>query len=113
MVGKYALRWMGVPVYTGYVSFFRTTQLSDIHRAFVQTNEWLAVDESGIEEHDLGFHSIEHRSSRKLKRYGEDWFIRLCDEHSYCLAVDTQKIQVPHVLNYNCAWLDESNDHGT
>ncbi|KAG0642976.1 hypothetical protein HOY80DRAFT_948377 [Tuber brumale] len=112
MVGKYALRWMGVPVYTGYTIdiLVRTTQLSNIHRAFVQTKEWLEVDESGIEEHDLEFHCIEHRLSRKLKRYNEDWFIRLCDEDSYCLAVDTQKTQVPHVLNYNCA-LVESEFH--
>ncbi|KAG0138602.1 hypothetical protein HOY82DRAFT_595776 [Tuber indicum] len=53
-----------------------------------------------MKEHDLEYHCIEHRFSRKLQMYDDDWFIRICDEDSYCLAVYTQKMQVTHVLNY-------------
>jgi len=63
-----------------------------------------------MQEMDPKFHRVEHQSVRKLKRYDDEWFICLCDEDSYCLTVDTQKIQVPHVVNYNSA-LVESEFH--
>ncbi|KAG0130087.1 hypothetical protein HOY82DRAFT_592247 [Tuber indicum] len=112
MVGKYALRWMGVPAYTGYTVdiLVRTTQLVSIHQAFIQTGEWREVDESCTDELDLEFHAVEHRSVRKLKRFDDDWFLSLCDEGSCSLAVDTKKIQVPHVVNCNSV-LVESEFH--
>ncbi|KAG0137702.1 hypothetical protein HOY82DRAFT_597516 [Tuber indicum] len=89
MVGKYALRWMGVPAYTGYIVdiLVRTTQLISIHKAFIQTGEWREVDESTMDELHLEFHAVEHRSVRKLKRSDDDRFLRLCDEDSCSLGV--------------------------
>lgn len=52
----------------------------------------------------------EHRSVQRLKRYDDEWYLNLCDEGSYQLSVDTAKIQVPHVINYNSA-LVESEFH--
>ncbi|KAG0137705.1 hypothetical protein HOY82DRAFT_597519 [Tuber indicum] len=88
----------------------RTTQLISIHQAFIQTSEWLDVDESAVDELDLEFHAVEQRSVRKLKRSDDDWFLNLCDEDSCSLAVDTKKIQVPHVVNFNGV-LVESESH--
>ncbi|KAG0130084.1 hypothetical protein HOY82DRAFT_609977 [Tuber indicum] len=60
MVGKYALRWMGAPVYTGYTIdiLVRTTQLVSIHQEFIQTAEWLEVDESVKDELVWEFHAV-------------------------------------------------------
>jgi len=88
----------------------RTTQLASIYRAFVQTGEWLEADESCVPEVDLEFHHVDHRSVRKLKRYDDEWFVSLCDEGSYNITVDTHKIRVPHVVNYNSV-LVESQFH--
>ena len=88
----------------------RTTQLASIYRAFVLTGEWLEVDESCVPEIDLEFHHVDHRSVRKLKRYDDEWFVSLCDEGSYNITVDTHKIRVPHVVNYNSV-LVESQFH--
>ncbi|KAG0137721.1 hypothetical protein HOY82DRAFT_597541 [Tuber indicum] len=79
----------------------RTTQLVTIHQAFSQTDEWLEVDKSGIDELQLEFYAVEHRALRKLKSSDDDWCPRLRDEDSGRLAVDTRRTQVPHVDNCN------------
>ncbi|PUU83489.1 hypothetical protein B9Z19DRAFT_1189607 [Tuber borchii] len=94
MAGYYALWWMGVPVSLGcacmtYLSYGGppgANLTGDIYiPALVQTDERLEVDESKIP----GLN---------------------CDGDSYRLVVDTEKIQVPHIVNRNSA-LVESEFH--
>ena len=59
---------------------------------------------------DIGFYTLERQSVRRFKRYDDEWYINLYDEGPYRLIVDTPKVQVPHVLNYNSA-LVESEFH--
>ncbi|KAG0129206.1 hypothetical protein HOY82DRAFT_610970 [Tuber indicum] len=108
VVGKYALRWMGVNVYSGYTVdvLVRTPQLESIYRAFVQTGEWLEFNESGIPEIELEFHRVNPWSVRKLKRCDDNWFLSLCDEDSCHIPAHTQKVQVPHAITYNCVLVE-------
>ncbi|KAG0131310.1 hypothetical protein HOY82DRAFT_608269 [Tuber indicum] len=91
MVGKYAPRWMGVPVCTGYTSFFGILNYCPHTKPLFKL-------------------AVEYRSVRKLKRYHDEWYIGLRSEVTCCLTVDSQKIQVPHVVNYN-SLLVESEFH--
>ncbi|KAG0633815.1 hypothetical protein HOY80DRAFT_1005673 [Tuber brumale] len=108
MVGKYALNWMGVPVFTSHTVdiLVRNSQLTSIYHAFVQTGEWLGVDEPTIQEFHMGGDRPEYRSVQRLKRYNESWYINLCTEESYRISVDTKKVHVPHVLAYNSALVE-------
>ncbi|KAG0130079.1 hypothetical protein HOY82DRAFT_609973 [Tuber indicum] len=101
MVGKYALRRMEVPVHTGYTIdiLVPTIQLVSIHQAFIQTFERLAVDESGMDDLHLDFHAVEYRSVRTFPRSDGEWFLIFRGEGSWRLAVDTRKVQAPHVLS--------------
>lgn len=47
----------------------------------------------------MGGYLVEYHSIGRLKRYDDEWYIRLCDKDSYHLAADTEKIQVSHVVN--------------
>jgi len=58
----------------------------------------------------MGVDLVECGCIGRLKRRDDEWYIRLCDEDSYHLTVDTEKIQVPHVVNWNSA-LVESKLH--
>lgn len=53
---------------------------------------------------------VEHFPVRKLKWLYGEWYLRLCHEDSCHIIVDTEKIQVPHVINWNSA-LVESEFH--
>ncbi|PUU79171.1 hypothetical protein B9Z19DRAFT_1064426 [Tuber borchii] len=55
---------------------------------------------------------MDRRSTRRLKRCDDQWYISLCIEkfYFYCLTVYIKKIQVPHVAGYGCV-LVESGFH--
>ncbi|KAG0643114.1 hypothetical protein HOY80DRAFT_947392, partial [Tuber brumale] len=112
LVGRYALKWMGVPVHTGYVMdiLVRTSQVGSICKALAQTGEWLEVDESSIPEFPMLSELPEHRSEGRFKRHDDQWYICLCSESTYHLTVDTEKVQVPHPINFVPA-LMESEFH--
>ncbi|PUU72270.1 hypothetical protein B9Z19DRAFT_1138313 [Tuber borchii] len=112
MVGKYALNWMGVPVHSGYIMdiLLRTSQAGSIYQALVQSGEWLEVDKSSIPELAILPESGEHDSIGWFKRYDDQWYISLCTEDTYHIVVDTEKIQVPHPINFNSV-LVESEFH--
>ncbi|KAG0123483.1 hypothetical protein HOY82DRAFT_574899 [Tuber indicum] len=99
LVGKYALKWMGVPVHTGYLTLpwqlVRTSQVGSICKALAQTGERLEVYEPSIPELPMLSELPEHRSRGCL---------------SYNLTVDAEKVQVPHPINFVPA-LMESQFH--
>ncbi|RPA97816.1 hypothetical protein L873DRAFT_1836217 [Choiromyces venosus 120613-1] len=112
MVGTYALRWMGVQVLPGYIMdiLIRTSQVASICQALAQTGEWLEVDESSIPALVTLAEREECRSVRRFKRCDDQWYISLCSEDTYRLTVDSEKIQVPHPVNFNSV-LVESEFH--
>ncbi|RPA95971.1 hypothetical protein L873DRAFT_1696044 [Choiromyces venosus 120613-1] len=112
MVGTYALRWMGVQVLPGYTMdiLIRTSQVASICQALAQTGEWLEVDESSIPVLVTLAGRKEYRSIRRFKRCDDQWYISLCSEDTYRLTVDSEKIQVPHPVNFNSV-LVESEFH--
>ncbi|KAG0137709.1 hypothetical protein HOY82DRAFT_535392 [Tuber indicum] len=77
----------------------RTTQLVSVHQAIIQACERLVVDESGMDDLHLDFQAVEYRSVRTFPRSDGEWFLSIRGEGSCRLAVDTRKIQVPHVLS--------------
>ncbi|KAG0637015.1 hypothetical protein HOY80DRAFT_1138657 [Tuber brumale] len=117
LVGKYALNWMGVPVCSGFIMniLVRASQVGSIYQTFVQSGEWLEVEKSSIPElamlpETAKQYSGEQYSVGWFKRYDDRWYICLCSEDTYLLSVDTEKIQVPHPINFNSA-LVESEFH--
>ncbi|PUU78737.1 hypothetical protein B9Z19DRAFT_1083504 [Tuber borchii] len=112
LIGKYALRWMGVQVIPGEIMdiLVRTSQAASICQALAQTGEWLEVDESSIPSFVTMVERVDHRSIRRFKRCDDRWYISLCSEDTYDLTVDTKKIQVLHPVNLNSV-LVESEFH--
>ncbi|KAF8245540.1 hypothetical protein K440DRAFT_662723 [Wilcoxina mikolae CBS 423.85] len=106
MVGRDAQRWMGIPVLTDktFDILVRTSQATSIYQALIRSGEWLEVDDfvTGGE--------LQRPVVQRLRRYDRDRYINLCNEDSYHLKVDTEKIQVPHIFTYN-AVLMESQFH--
>ena len=88
----------------------RASQAAFIYQALVRTGEWLEVDESMMLGSGIRGDRVEHCSVRELKWRYDKWYLRLCHEDSYHITVDTEKIQVPHVINWNSA-LVESEFH--
>ena len=91
----------------------RNSQVASIYQAFVATGEWLGVDESSMPTFIMRGDLPEHRSVQRLKRYDDKWYIRLCTKDSYRISVDTEKIQVPHVLAFNSALVESEFHHNT
>ncbi|KAG0125359.1 hypothetical protein HOY82DRAFT_571954, partial [Tuber indicum] len=88
-----ALNWMGVPVCSGYIM--------DILVRASQVGEWLEVDKYSVPGLAMLPESGEQYSVGWFKRYDDQWYICLCTEDNYRLTVDTEKIQVPHPINFN------------
>ena len=88
----------------------RASQAAFIYQALVQTGEWLEADESMMLGPGIRGDRMEHRSVRGLKWRYDERYLRLCHEDSYHITVDTEKIQVPHVINWSSA-LVESEFH--
>ncbi|RPA95482.1 hypothetical protein L873DRAFT_1845944 [Choiromyces venosus 120613-1] len=109
LVGKYALKWMGVPVYTANIALqiinipVRTSQMRSICHTLAQSGEWLEVDESSILGLVMMSECGEHRSVRQFKRHDDRWYICLYSKDTYHLTVDNEKVQVPHPINFNLA----------
>lgn len=79
----------------------RTSQVASICQTFAQTGEWVEVDESSITGLVTLAERDERRSIRRFKRCDDQWYISLCSENTYRLTVDSEKIQVPHPINFN------------
>lgn len=88
----------------------RTSQAGSIYQALAQSAEWLEVDKSSIPELAILPEIEEHDSIGWFKRCDDQWFVCLCSEDTYHIAVDTEKIQVPHPVNFNSV-LVESEFH--
>ena len=79
----------------------RTSQVGSICQALAQTGEWLAVDESNAPELATVDQRRDDRAVGRFKRLDDDWYICLYSEDTYHLKVDTEKVQVPHPINFN------------
>jgi len=88
----------------------RTSQAGSISQALAQSGEWIEVDKSSIPELAMLHGSEGHHSVGWFKRCDDHWYISLCSEDTYRLTVDTEKIKVPHPINFNSV-LVESDFH--
>ncbi|KAG0635947.1 hypothetical protein HOY80DRAFT_397563, partial [Tuber brumale] len=79
----------------------RTSQAGSIYQALAQSGEWLEVDKSSIPELAMLPEGGEHHSVGWFKRCDDQCYVCLCSEHTYRLAADTEKIQVPRPINFN------------
>ncbi|KAG0133732.1 hypothetical protein HOY82DRAFT_251854 [Tuber indicum] len=84
----------------------RTSQAASICQALSQTGEWLEVDQSSIPGLVRLAERAERRSIRRFKRHDDQWYISLCSEDTYRLAIDTEKVQVPHPINFNSVLME-------
>ncbi|PUU72273.1 hypothetical protein B9Z19DRAFT_1171159 [Tuber borchii] len=91
-------------------TLLRTSQAGSIYQALAQSGEWLEVDRSSVPELAILPESGEHDSIGWFKRCDDQWYTSLCTEDTYHIAVDTEKIQVPHPINFNSV-LVESEFH--
>ncbi|RPB04597.1 hypothetical protein L873DRAFT_1927973 [Choiromyces venosus 120613-1] len=83
---------MSVPVHPGYIMdlLVRTSQVGSICQVLVKSDEWLEVNESSMPELAMLSECGEHYS-----------YICLYSEDTYCLLIDTEKVRVPHLINFN------------